>query len=263
MKTIVTVLPIYDSINKQAFQRGRKAGVDIPTYSVKCSQSQLPAFQWSDNGEGATSVSQIDLVTFEGISTNITALLTVEAVALTADTYFTCSGVLSSSIDCGHGYLKITMDNAAVYYSDWFNACDVSDLLLFNFYNSCDLGNLLYQTSWQQFAWIDSETMEPSFPLVDEGATNGEGRFIRTFARQVKKYSVKTLPLPAYMVEVFNRMLLHDNIFLTDTLGDENEVLNLEVENEWFETDKNYALITLTFDYDETFVVSGCCNNLV
>jgi hypothetical protein len=134
--------------------------------------------------------------------------------------------------------------------------------LIINFWNVCDLGNILYQDDFKQTIWIESETMEPSFPMEEKGVENGEGMFIRTFARQVKKYTVKTKELPDFMVDVFHRMKLHDTITLTDLVGDTNTVFNLEVEHEWLWEDKYYAQITLTLDYNEAIVSAGCCNNL-
>jgi hypothetical protein len=92
---------------------------------------------------------------------------------------------------------------------------------------------------------------------------NGEGLFVRSFARQTKKYLARTKAMPAYMVEVFNRLKLHDTIELIDLVGDVNDVYNLEAEHEWLWDDKYYAKMDLTFDYNEVFVIGGCCNNIV
>jgi hypothetical protein len=135
------------------------------------------------------------------------------------------------------------------------------DYLTFVFSNECDLGDILYQDDFEQTLWIESETMETTFPQEEEGAKNGEGRFVRTFVRQVKKYNVKTFEQPDFIVEVFNRMKLHDSIELTNLVGDTNTVYNLEVEHEWLFDDKYYAKIDLTFDYDEAFVTSACCED--
>ena len=134
--------------------------------------------------------------------------------------------------------------------------------LTINFSNTCDLGDILYDDGLLQTIWFESETMEPSFPQEEEGINNGDNRFIRAFARQIKKYVARTKEMPAFMVDVFNRMKLHDTVSLIDLVGDENTVYNLEVEHEWLDNDKYYTIITLTFDYDEAFVVAGCCNNL-
>lgn len=140
---------------------------------------------------------------------------------------------------------------------------DYSDRYIkIDFSNNCDLGDILYQDYFTQTLYLETEPMEMTFPQEDKGVENGEGRFIRTFARQVKKYLVRTLELPDYMVEVFHRMKLHDTVELTNLVGDTNDVYNLEVEHEWLFDDRYYAKCELTFDYDETFVINGCCNNL-
>ena len=134
--------------------------------------------------------------------------------------------------------------------------------LTINFSNTCDIGDLVYQNGFEQTTWLETEAMEMSFPQEEEGQKNGEGGFVRTFARQVKKYLARTKALPAYMIEVFNRMKLHDTIEIIDQVGDINTAYNLEVDHEWLWDDKYYARADLGFDYDETFVVGGCCNNL-
>ena len=137
-----------------------------------------------------------------------------------------------------------------------------SKYLIIDFYNTCDLGDILYQHGFLQTLWYESETMENSFPLEDRGVENGEGRFVRVFARQVKKYLSRTKAMPDYMAEVFHRMKLHDHMTLTNLTGDANEFFNLEVEHEWLWDDKYYARHDLTFDYNEAFGIGGCCNNI-
>jgi hypothetical protein len=135
--------------------------------------------------------------------------------------------------------------------------------LTINFHNDCDFGDFYYHGGFDQSLWIESEAMETLFPQEEEAVKNGEGRIIRTFIRQDKKYIAKTNVMPDYMVDVFNRMKLHDFIELIDLIGDSHYVYNLEVAHEWLYSDKYYARIDLTFDYDEAIVVGGCCNNLI
>ena len=264
MKTIYTTLPIYDRIEKQTFERSKRSVPDR-IYPIICPTDQLPSFQWIDNT--ATSVSKIETIHLSGSVTDITSLLTLPTlVTLTANNYFVYyGGALSGSLDCGKQYLRITTD-AGTYYSDWFDAEDLTDYpykcLKIDFSNNCDLGNILYQTGFTQTAWLLSEPMETSFPIEEEGVKNGEGLFVPTFRKQPKKYIARIANMPDFMLDVFERMRLHDTILLTDLVGDQNEIFNLEVEHEWTD-DKYYALVTLTFDYDETVIISGCCNNLI
>ena len=272
MKTIYTTLPIYDKKSKQSYEVSKRASKDF-LCAVTCPITELPSFQWLDYNDNCSSVTRIDLIDLQGNVTNITSYFASMPIShsITGDYYFVyIGGALNSPIPCGPAYLKLTMDNSLVYYSDWFNAQDIynglgycDDYLIMRFSNTSDFGNILYSSGFTQKLWFKSETMENTYPVDEEGAKDGRGRFIRTFARQTKKYSAKTTELPGYMVDVFNRMKLHDTITLTDLVGDINTVYNLEADHEWMGDDKYYAKIELTFDYDETVVVSGCGNNFI
>ena len=133
MKTIYTTLPIYNLLAKQAYERAKKGitGQDrvIP---IVCPLNELPSFQWLDFGDGCSSVSKIELIDLDGSSTDISGyFISIPASrAITGDTYFYYNGgSLSSPIPCGFHYLKITMDNAKVYYSEWFDAEDICSLI--------------------------------------------------------------------------------------------------------------------------------------
>lgn len=276
MKTIYTSLPIYDKLAKQYYERSEHLG-GSPT-SIVCPRHRLPSFQWLDGTDGAASVLKIELYTEAGFYHDITDYFTLPTFIPLVHDYFAYGGTtLLQLLDAGTYYLKITMNgNVPIYYSEWFKVDCVfgtdeglpptatysTKYLIINFHNDCDLGDFYYHGGFTQTLWLESEPMENSFPLEEEAIKNGEGRLIRTFARQTKKYLVRTNKLPGYMVEVFNRLKLHDTITLTDLVGDTNTVYNLEVEHEYLGDDKYYAKIELTFDYDEVIVTAGCCNNI-
>ena len=131
-----------------------------------------------------------------------------------------------------------------------------------NFSNTCDLGEILYSEGLEQSLWLESEIMEPTFPLEEEGAKDGYARFIRSFARQDKKWLLRTKALPDFMADVLYRLMLHDTIELIDRVGDTHTVKALEVEHEYLWDDKYYAKFDLTFDFDEAVIIGGCCNNI-
>jgi len=277
MKTIYTSLPIYDKVAKQSFERGKFGGVTRP-YPIVCPLHRLPSFQWLDNGDGATSVTKVELIDFAGTSTNITAKFTlpgmIYSTATLTDHYFSYAGnTLLTNMTAGTYYMKITMNNAKIYYSDWFMVTCVfgtdtgnpptatysEKYLIINYSNSCTVGNIYYPAGFTQTLWIESDTMEPTWPTDEKGVENGEGRFVRTFIRQVKKYTARTKEVPDFIVDVFHRLRLHDTITLTDLVGDTFTMFNLEVEHEWLFEDKHYAKVDLTFDYDESIIMIGCC----
>lgn len=273
MKTVITTLPIYDKIDKQCYQRSKDSGHGI--IPIICPLERLPSFQWIDGADGASTITKIELIDESGTATDITATHFTTCPkptshAITGDVYFQYKGnALDTDLPCGRFYLKLTTNNAKIYYSEWFQVEDVYDkttysskYLIFTFANTYDMGTILYHDSFVQTLWIESETMEPSFPLKEEGQENAEGRFVRTFGRQVKKYLARTKTIPDYMVDVLSRARLCDTITLTDLVGDVNTVYNLEVEHEWLFDDKYYAKADLLFDYDETVLISGCNTNI-
>jgi hypothetical protein len=261
MKTIITTLPIYDRLAKQCYERSNHYVKD-QRIVISCPNNYLPNIQWLDNG--STSVTRIDLIDVNGNITDITSYFAAlpAKVTLTVNSYFVGSGYLSTAIPCGLFYLKITTDDITLY-SEWFNAQINTDWPYFEFYNTCDFGDILYQTGFTQNLWINSEAMECTFPIEEEGVKNGFGQFVRSFARQTKTYLIKSFEVPDYLVDVFNRMKLHDTILFTNQFGETLEVYNLVVEHEYIFDDNFYAVLNITFDLGETAVISGCCNNLV
>jgi hypothetical protein len=264
MKTIYTVLPIYDNIGKQCYQRSKKVAKD-QIYAISCWNDQLPAFQWLIDVETYTSITVIELFDLVGNSIDITSLFSSlpAFVPLTGKTYIVHDGAfLTGNMPCGYQYLKITTNTGSTLYSEVFLVNDMADWCEFTFYNNCDFYNILYQTGFQQKFRIKSEAVEPSFPLEQEGTTNGKGLFIRSFARQTKKYTIRMI-VPDYMVDVLYRMKLHDTINFTNQFGDVNEVINIDITHEWLNDDRYYAQVELVYDFDETVVISGCCNNII
>lgn len=277
MKTRITTLPVYDSTAKQCFERAHHAGQDNPV-PITCPRHRLPSMQWLDDTDGATTITGVWLLNNVDAPLDISGYLTLPGDFTLDHDYFSYNGaVVHTILPTGVYYLHIITNNAKDYYSDWFKVdCVYEDstqlpptdhtystkFLIIDFHNDCDLGDILYHHSFTQTIWLESEPLETSFPMEEEGMKNGEGRFIRTFARQVKKYTARTKLMPDYMVDIFNRLKLHDTVTLIDLVGDTHTVYNLEVEHEWFGDDKYYAKIDLTFDYNEAVVVSGCCNNI-
>lgn len=189
---------------------------------------------------------------------------------------FNDASVDSETAELGLNVFTFTAEEGGEYYIYFENTAfatmqvhnvlalrEYSDKYIrFDFSNTCDLGDVVYSDGFSQTLWLETEAIEPSFPLEEQGQNNGLGKFIRTFARQVKTYLARTKTVPDFIVQVLHRMKLHDTVTLIDTVGNDNSVYNLNVEHEWLYEDKYSAKSDLTFDYNEAFVVSPCCVNL-
>ena len=132
MTTIYTVLPIYDSVLKQDYNR---TGCIIPIYTPR---HRLPSWQYKTT-ETPGAVTRIDLVNSSGTLTNITTYFPTlsDDYVLTASTYYKYDGdTLNYLLPYGAYYLKITHANGYYYYSEWFVVADVYPKVATSFTNN-------------------------------------------------------------------------------------------------------------------------------
>lgn len=102
--------------------------------------------------------------------------------------------------------------------------------------------------------------MQESFcEEVEDGQENGDGDFIPVYRRQIKRYQIKTEPLPEFFIDALYRMRLHDFVQMTWKSGEIEMIYNVVVAHEW-QFDKKLATATITFDMNEKVLVTGCCS---
>ena len=135
--------------------------------------------------------------------------------------------------------------------------------LKFEYWNTCDLGKIYYQGGQKFTFYLDGDALEPFYEEVEDGQENGDGDFIPTYRRQIKKYIIRTSLIPDYLFDAIKRMELHDNIELTWKSGEVEQIYNVQAEIEWqFEKYCWQGVATITFDMDEKITVGACCDNL-
>jgi hypothetical protein len=184
--------------------------------------------------------------------------------------------ILSNTVQLTTGLNEISLiatDNSDDAYIQIFNSINTNfqfsetfvlrnyseKFLTINFNNSCDLGDIHY-TDFDQTLWLETEVMEPTFPYVEKGQENGNGVFVPTWQRQDKTYNIRTLLIPQYIVDVLHRLKVHETITLTDLVGDIWAVQQIDIEHEWHDNDKYYAIATIIADLGEGIVKTGCCS---
>ena len=89
MKTINTVLPIYDKVAKQCFERARHAGIDDPV-PVVCPRHHLPPWQYNVETTAVGAVTKIELIDVNNVATDITTYFPTlsDDVAVGTVTYY-------------------------------------------------------------------------------------------------------------------------------------------------------------------------------
>ncbi len=176
--------------------------------------------------------------------------------------YFLYDGELHVDVPYGNYFIMI-IDGTYQYYSVPLAVCNMSKFLGFQFSSQCPMmGSIYYGTNQNFRMYIDGDVEQMYFEETDEGQEDGEGNFVPTLRRQIKKYKIITQEQPPHMVDAFYRMRMNDHIYLTWKDGDITEIYNVQVEHEWF-AEKYNAIVTLTFDLDEKCIVDSCCRSVV
>ena len=97
MKTINTVLPIYNRIEKQWFERGKKGGVDTPT-PIVCPRHRLPSLQWNVEDDDPGEITSIELVPIGGNNELATGLSNYPTYGA-YETFTTSGSAITSAIN--------------------------------------------------------------------------------------------------------------------------------------------------------------------
>lgn len=213
----------------------------------------------------------------KGETINVIFFLTINSGEIPSMVFQDGVNYLSTAMTLTEGLNNITrtmLENSDGAFLDITNAnasnFQVSEVLVIRSYsekyvridfdNSCDIAGIYYEGGLTQTLWLESETLEPTFPYTEKGVENGLGRFVPSYQRQDKIWLLRTKLIPQFIVDVLYRLKLHDDIDLIDTVGNEYAVKHVDVEHDWQFDDKYYALAQVSLDFDEYGLVTGCCN---
>jgi hypothetical protein len=222
-----------DSTPRQSIHLGQAISV---IFNLLTSTGIVPSFSIVNNA-GAT------------ISNIVATTVGLNELTLTAN---------AASDDC---FIRISTAGAATFttsevliYTQY--ACGFVTL---SFTNCCNVGDIIYEDDFIQTLWIKSDSIEQTYPYVEKGQENGEGKFIPTFRRQEKNFLIRMELTSQYMVDVLQRLKMHDVMTYIDQVGDAFNVEKVEVEHTWQFADKYYATVDLTLYLGDVIVTSGCC----
>ena len=115
MKTIMTTLPVYDRLEKQCFERGKKGGVDKPV-PIITPRFRLPSMQWNAESDNPGELTSIDMMEW---NPDLTQMI-VSWTGSTYDTFATSGNNITSAIDAGgtgRCFTKYPLTNGSVYFT--------------------------------------------------------------------------------------------------------------------------------------------------
>ena len=137
----------------------------------------------------------------------------------------------------------------------------MNKVLKLEYWNTCDIGNVFYQGGQHFWFFLNADVGEAFHEITEDGQENGDGDFVPTYRRQIKRYLIRTELLPGYLIDALYFIRLHDNIYLTLKSGEVEKIQNVQIEHEW-QFEKYLATAVITFDMDEKVIVGACCDNM-
>jgi hypothetical protein len=282
---IKNVFRFYDQLAKQNRELDYVGG-NTRTWQLLTDIYHVPAFQITI----ASDVTQASDVTVylvnlsDDSETDISAYFTMAGLT-TDDLYvqtFTSYNYLiynrnqnlNTNLSLGGYYLKITSPTAypagiTNYYSEIFTVKSLTGDLIVTYSDSADVDTIDYTNGdYSQFEnklIVPTVLQRPEWIIEEEGTEDGEGNFLATFQRLVKRYKF-IFYAPEYILDALMLVPMCDTVTVVSENGEtQEETLTVEdntfkVTPEWTDT-KGFAKVTCEFDVDAV-IKTNCANNI-
>lgn len=140
----------------------------------------------------------------------------------------------------------------------------MANYIKLEWWDTCDIGEIHYSDNgFKNKIFLDTDIAKPSYDILEEGAENGDGVFIKDYSRLQKIPQIQCY-VPEYLADALSLIPLHSNVRLTYTNGlYAGLVRNCSVNVEWDEGNNDcMALVTIQFQQDDQVVKTNCCLNL-
>ena len=252
----LSVLPWYDSIEKQDFKKSYAFGAVYPLYMLKgyINPFQIVNIDVDDFDDGYT----IELVNFQtGVAVNVTTAMSpyisvAYVTGIFGNVIFMTDQPVITSPKIGRYYLRI---NTALhqYFSDVITFVDsVTPFLKLEWWDVNDLqleyGTLFYENyGFQNLLYLQTELGKPEYTFTDEGEERN-GYFFPTKQISEKVFKFNFLS-SEYLLDVMRLIRMSDYIRITDPFGRCYNANQFEIKSEW-ETQGNLAAATVQFQTD-------------
>ena len=252
----LSVLPWYDSIEKQDFKKSYAFGAVYPLFMLKgyINPFQIVNIDVDDFDDGYT----IELVNFQtGVAVNVTTAMSpyisvAFVTGIFGNVIFMTDQQVITSPKIGRYFLRITTA-LHQYFSDVITFVDsVSPFLKLEWWDVNDLqleyGTLFYENyGFQNLLYLQTELGKPEYTFTDEGEERN-GYFFPTKQISEKVFKFNFLS-SEYLLDVMRLIRMSDYIRITDPFGRCYNANQFEIKSEW-ETQGNLASATVQFQTD-------------
>lgn len=174
--------------------------------------------------------------------------------------------ILPVEIPTGFWYSVIILADGSAFVSEIFwvpcNESEFDTFTKLEWSNSCDFATLIYQTGYKNLLYLTSELARAEPSVVEEGITNGEGKFFQTSAIYFDNYKIEEY-VPEYVMNALVALKMHDTVMITQPYNRHSGLVrNANGSINWTDSDEQSAAVTLEFQQEINLNKTGCCNNI-
>src|SRR5688572_20542031 len=109
----------------------------------------------------------------------------------------------------------------------------MANYIKLEWWDTCDIGGICYQDGFKNTVFLDTDIGRPDYNILEEGAENGDGVFIKDYSRLQKTPQIQCY-VPEYLADALSLLPLHSNVRMTYTNGlYAGLVRNVSVNVEW------------------------------
>lgn len=173
--------------------------------------------------------------------------------------------ITNMNFPSGYYYFQFQTANSRDIFSELFYVdcnLDYKRLLKIEFWNSCDFSNIIYQTGYKNYFYLDT-TLLKGVPSIDEtGFENGYGEFQLTSSRYVDNYILDCL-VTEYLVHALFLMKSHSEIYITSPETGQIGKFDVKKSNVNWDEGGFYEDISLELEQKQLIYKGSCCENKV
>lgn len=250
------VLPFYADIEEQNHRRSYAYGSVYPLYTP---QGSVPPFNFVIPHTSATISDVRVFRQWNGTSYDVRSTMVargLQKINYTANGYdvieYPSIAPHNITIDEGQHYLRITLSNGAVYYSDVFTVVgDLSGFLSITWYDLTDFemddACIAYGHGYRNTVYLNTQLGKPEYEFNEEGETR-DGYFFPEKQISEKKYKCNFLA-PEYLCDVMRFIRLSDIAEVLDQYGHRYRCDTFLVTPKW-EAQGDLASVEVEFTCD-------------
>lgn len=127
-------------------------------------------------------------------------------------------------------------------------------MIKIEYWNAYNIMDTYYEGNYRNRFWLNVDLVTPQYPIVREGAENGDGELVNQFLRWEKQYTFVYHCLE-YVVDMLSTLTLMTDVWITLDNGYSGKATDFNIDVVWTSV-PSVAKVTCTFTV-KTYTING------